>query len=232
MARITRKELKSDKFALEVGQTVTFFEEHRTLILRYGAAALALAALAFAYMVYGRHQHAARQEALFHAMEAQSAPVGAAAGSAALTFPTQEAKDQEATKRFTEIRNKYPGSEEANIAEFYLGSILTGQGKLTEAEKSYLAVATDSGAQYSSLAKLSLAQIYFADGRADMGEKTLRDLMAHPTMFVTKEQAAIALARNLAAKKPAEARKLLQPLLSKPGEAGQAASTLNNSLPQ
>ena len=45
MARITRKELKSDKFALEVGQTVSFFEEHRQEILRYGAIALGVAVL-------------------------------------------------------------------------------------------------------------------------------------------------------------------------------------------
>ena len=43
--------------------------------------------------------------------------------------------------------------------------------------------------KYASLAKLSLAQIYFADGRDDQGEAMLRDLMAHPTPFVSKEQA-------------------------------------------
>ena len=36
--------------------------------------------------------------------------------------------------------------------------------------------------------------------------------MDHPTIFVSKEQAAITLARFLARKKPAEARKLLDPL--------------------
>ena len=38
MARITRKDLKTDKFALEVGHTVDFFEEHRREVVRYGAA--------------------------------------------------------------------------------------------------------------------------------------------------------------------------------------------------
>ena len=35
VARITRKELKSDKFALEVEHTVTFFEEHQKELIRY-----------------------------------------------------------------------------------------------------------------------------------------------------------------------------------------------------
>jgi hypothetical protein len=103
---------------------------------------------------------------------------------------------------------------------------------MSEAEKSFVATAMDSDEQYSSLAKFSLAQIYFADGRADLGQKTLQALIDRPTVFVTKDQATLALASHLAEKKPAEARKLLQPLLSKPGGAGQVASTLNGSLPQ
>jgi len=47
--------------------------------------------------------------------------------------------------------------------------------------------------------------------------------MAHPTIFVSKEQAAIALARGIAPSKPAEARKLLEPLRTQPGAISQAA---------
>ena len=36
MSRITRKELKTDKFALEVEHTVSLFEQHRQEIIRYG----------------------------------------------------------------------------------------------------------------------------------------------------------------------------------------------------
>ena len=62
-------------------------------------------------------------------------------------------------------------------------------------------------------------------------EKALRDLMAHPTIFVSKEQAAIALARSFMAKKPAEARKLLEPLRTTPGQVGQIALTMIGELP-
>ena len=58
MARITRKELKSDKFALEIGQTVTFFEDHRQEFFRYGWIALAVVAIVLGYSWYARHQHA------------------------------------------------------------------------------------------------------------------------------------------------------------------------------
>ena len=67
--------------------------------------------------------------------------------------------------------------------------------------------------------------------RATQGEAVLRDLMAHPTSFVSKEQAAITLARYLTPKKPAEARKLLDPLRSQPGAVGQAAISAYAELP-
>ena len=56
-----------------------------------------------------------------------------------------------------------------------------------------------------------------------MGERTLRDLIAKPTIFVSKEQATITLARYIMLKRPAEARKLLDPLRNLPGAVGQVA---------
>ena len=231
MARITRKELKSDKFAHEVGLTVDFFEEHRKDLARYGAIALAVLVLIAGYMYYARHQHSARQEALYKAVQAAEAPVGAAQGGG-LSFPTQQAKDEQTVKLFAGLASKYGGSTEGDIAEYFLGSIRADQGKLADAEKHFLDAAQKSDEKYASLSKLSLAQIYFEDGRADQGEKTLRDLIAHPTIFVSSDQATLSLARQIMPKKPAEARKLLQPLMSKPGGAGQAATDLNAEIPQ
>jgi predicted negative regulator of RcsB-dependent stress response len=232
VARITRKELKSDKFAQEVGLTVDFFEEHRDDLARYGGIALVVLLLIAGYVYYSRHQQAVRQEALYQAVQASEAPVGAAQPGGALSFPTQQAKDERAFKLFTDVASRYGGSAEGDIAEYFLGSMRADQGKLAEAEKYLLDAAQKGDEKYASLAKLSLAQIYFEDGRADQGEKTLRDLMAHPTIFVSSDQAAIALARQIMPKNPAEARKLLQPLVSKAGAVGQAATDLNAEIAQ
>ena len=226
MARITRKELKTDKFALEVEHTVTFFEEHRQQLVLYGGIALGVVALIVGYIIYAGRAHAAREVALSHAIEVQEAGVGGMSGNGGLSFPTQDAKDKEATKVFTELKNKYSGSMEAEVAQYYLGSILADQGSLAQAEKSFQEAAEKGDARYAPLAKLSLAQIYFSDGRDTQGESMLRDLIAHPTVFVSSEQASITLARYLETKKPAEARKLLEPLRSQPGAVGQIALTV------
>ncbi|MGA2738052.1 MAG: tetratricopeptide repeat protein [Bryobacteraceae bacterium] len=231
MARITRKELKTDKFALEVGHTVDFFEEHQTDILRYGAAALVVAALAVLFLVYRSHQQTARQEALAKAIEVQEAPVGQASPGAPISFPNQEAKDKEAVKVFSELASKYSGTDEGYIAEYYLGCIAADQGKLGEADKRFSSVANSAGKQYASLAKLSLGQLYFAEGKPGAGKEMLRSLMDHPTVFVSKDQAAVVLAKVLAPTEPAEARKLLDPLRAKPGAISQTAIQAYGDLP-
>ncbi len=212
MSRITRKELKTDNFALEVGHTVTLFEEHRDQIIRYGGIALVVAALIFIYSMYAGHEHQAAEAALTHAVEVQEAPVGQS-GTGGLAFPTQEAKDAEAVKAFTDLKNKFSGGSEAQIASYYLASIQADQGNLAQAEKGFQDVADHAKADYASLAKLSLSQIYFSDGRNVQGEALLRDLIAHPTAFVSSDQATVTLARHyMAVKNNAEARKLLEPL--------------------
>ena len=223
MARITRKELKTDKFALEVEHTVDFFEEHRTEIFRYGAAALVVAALVALIFVYRAHQHTVRQEALAKAMAVLQAPIGPAAPGAAQSFPTQDAKDKEATKEFSELAANYSGTDEGYIAEFYLGCMAADQNNLGDADKRFSSVANSAGKKYASLAKLSLAQINFAEGKPGPGEQLLRSLMDNPTVFVSKDQATLVLAKMLAPTKPAEARKLLEPLRGKPGPISSAA---------
>jgi predicted negative regulator of RcsB-dependent stress response len=230
VARITRKELKTDKFALEVEHTAVFFEEHRQDIIRYGAAAVVVVLLIFGYILYSHRQQAAREQELSKAIQVQEAPVGPSQNGA-LAFPTQEAKDQEAMKSFSAIESKYSGSAEGAIAQYYVGAIQADAGKLADAEKNFQAVAQNGNEKYASLAKLSLAQIYFSDGRASQGESMLRDLMAHPTVFVSKEQAQITLARYLSTRNPAEARKLLDPLRTQGGSVGQVAISLYGELP-
>ena len=231
MSRITRKELKTDQVALQVSHGLTFFEEHRDQVGKYAGIAAVIAVLIVGYSIYSRNEHARREAALGQAIRVQEAGVGVS-GNGGLAFPTQEAKDTEALRVFSDIRGKYSGTAEGEVAQYYLASIKADQGKLAEAEKLFQEVSEKGDEKYASLAKLSLAQLYFADGRSDQGEKVLRELMNRPTVFVSKEQATIMLARYLGPKKPAEARKLLEPLRTIQGAVSQIALTMLGELPQ
>jgi predicted negative regulator of RcsB-dependent stress response len=231
VARITRKELKSDKFALEVGQTVSFFEEHRQEFLRYGAIAAGVAVLVAGWLVYRHHQRGAREEALAMAITLQEGSVGQPTGRG-MNFPTQAAKDETTAKVFTNLATKYSGTVEGDVAQYYLGAISADASKMKDAEAHFQQVAEHGDSDVASLAKYSLAQIYFATGRESQGEQTMRDLIAHPTIMVSADQATISLARYIAAKRPDEARKLLDPLRRQTTDAGRAAMQLAAQLPQ
>jgi len=210
--RITRKELKTDKFALEVEQAVGFLTAHRRQVTRYGTAALIVVLALMASGWYRRHQRAVRQEALTAALQIYNAPVGQTGNPFLPGYPSEEEKNKAALKAFTELANRHGSSDEGFIARYYLGAMAADRGDLAEAEKHFRPVAESRHANYAALAKLALADIYRAQGRLDEGEKLLRSLIEKPTDFVSKEHATLLLAELIRDSRPEEARKLLEPL--------------------
>jgi predicted negative regulator of RcsB-dependent stress response len=213
--RLTRKELKSDRFALEVQHSIQVVSDHRQQLTRWGTIAGVVAILVIAVVMYRNHEHVVRQEALHAAQQLQNASIGPQQNELSVSFPTQAERDKAVNKSFTELAAKYSGTDEGLIAEFFLGTNAADQGKLSEAEKR-LKVVADAGIPYSALAKLSLAQVYAAEGKLADGEKLVQSLIDHPTPLVSKEAATIALAELIQSKDPQRARKLLEPLRSSP----------------
>ncbi len=215
MDRFTRKELKSDRFALEVQHSIQVVSEHRQQLTRWGTVVGVVAILVIAVVLYRNHEHAVRQEALHNAQQLQNATIGPQMNEFSVSFPTQAERDKAVNKAFTELAAKYPGTDEGLIAEFFLGTNAADQGKLAEADKRLKEVA-DSSTPYSALAKVSLAQVYAAEGKLADGEKLLQSIIDHPTPLVSKEAATIVLAELIQSKDPQRARKLLEPLRSNP----------------
>jgi predicted negative regulator of RcsB-dependent stress response len=213
--RLTRKELKSDRFALEVQHSIQVVSEHRQQLTRWGTVVGVVAILVIVVVLYRNHEHAVRQEALHDAQQLQNATIGPQMNEFSVSFPTQAERDKAVSKAFTDLAAKYPGTDEGLIAEFFLGTNAADQGKLAEAEKRLKEVA-DSSTPYSALAQVSLAQVYAAEGKLADGEKLLQSLIDHPTPLVSKEAATIVLGELLQSKDPQRARKLLEPLRSNP----------------
>lgn len=233
MDRITRKELKQDKFALEVGQTVEFLSEHRQQSLRYGAAGLIAILLIAGFFVWRARQRSAREAAMVAALDIRRAPVGPPQGDAQMRiFATEEDKAKAQIAAFGSVAAKYSGTTEGIIAQYYVGTLAAGQGNTKGAESAFKEVIDSGDANYASLAKLSLADVYQGEGRAADAENLLRSLVDKPTDFVSKEQATISLARCIGASRPKEARKLLEPLLAGRPSIGRVAAAELGSLPK
>ena len=62
-------------------------------------------------------------------------------------------------------------------------------------------------------------------------EKTLRDLVAHPTVTVSKDEAQIRLALLIGKKNPDEARKMLEPMRTERTAVSRAAVQALGELP-
>jgi predicted negative regulator of RcsB-dependent stress response len=223
--RLTRKELKTDKFALEVEHTVDWATEHRQELMRYGTVVAALVVVALVVYAFLQYRNGVRENALRTALSVQDATVGGTATENTQSFPTEQAKYEAVKKSLGEVANKYPSSQQGIVAEYFLGTNAADKGDLATAEKHFRVVAGSGYDDYVALAKLALAPILQGEGKAAEGEKMLRDIIDHPTTFVSKEEATIVLARYLAQTKPAEARKLLEPLRGDRSAVSRAALT-------
>lgn len=231
-SNLTRKELlKQDRFKVEAAHTVDFLSTHRKETVRYGGIALAVIVIVAAVFYYRNSQVSVREQILGEAIALTGAQVGAAPPGGGPSFPTQAAKDDAVTKAFTKLASDYSGTEEAYVAEYYLGGKALDAGKVDDARKKYQDVADHAEANYASLAKLALAQLDFAENRTAESEALLKGLMDHPTDLVSKTQATYTYAKVIGKTRPAEAKKLLLQLVSEK-DVSQIAVEALNELPE
>lgn len=232
MDKLEREKLKHDKFVAEVGHTVEYVSGHRKQVLTYLAVGIGLIVLGIGGMIYRAHRQTVRQAALTEALRVQEGQVGPGTNEFIKLYATQEEKDKAAQAAFQDVVNKFDGSEEAEIARYYLGANAADKGKLDDAVKYMQHVADHADKEYASQAKLSLAQLYSTQGKTADAEKLYRSLIDNPTVMVSKEQATIALARMIAPARPADARKLLEPLRAERSAVSRVALSALSELPR
>jgi predicted negative regulator of RcsB-dependent stress response len=215
--------MRTDAFAVAVEHNVDYLAHHRKQLIQYGVIAVVAILAGVGIYAYIHHQKSVREEQLADAISIQETAVTPGAQPGPGVYATEAAKTEAASKAFTALATQQAGTREGYIGEYYLGCIAADAGRLDEARKHFEAVANGGDKDYASLANLSLSEVDFLQNRGSNGEKILRELMDHPTVFVSKDQAAISLARHLAKTNPAEARKLLDPIVRGAGASAQAA---------
>ncbi len=228
---LSRKELKQDNVALKVEETTHFLVTHRDLAIKVGVGVLVVVAIGAASWFFISSRRDARELALSNALQTVAAPVGAPAADGGLSYPNQQAKTDAERTAFKSVISNDGGSEEAYAAEYSLAGIDVASGNTDQGLKEYDDVISQGNSDYSSMAKLSKAELLFSLNRTSEAQPILKDLMDHPTSMVSKDQAAIALARGLAATQPEEARKLLLPLANAHSDISQSAVTALGELP-
>jgi hypothetical protein len=142
--KLTRKELKSDRFALEVTHSVEYVSQHRKQMIQWAVPGIAVVLIVIGVLWYRSYQHNARQEDLHATMLIQNSTVGPTQSQYVVSFPTAEARNTAVVKAWSSLAAKYQGTEEGEIADFFLGTNAADVGNLPEAVK-YFKAAIDSG---------------------------------------------------------------------------------------
>src|ERR1700733_3094607 len=200
-------------------------------MIQWAGPAVAVVLIVIGIFWYRSYQHNARQEALHATMLIQNSQVGPSQSQYVVSFPTADARETAVVKAWRELAAKYPGTEEGDIAEFFLGTNAADVGNLPEAAKHFQAAIDSGSGPYASEAKLALAQIYAAQGKVNDGAQLIQSVIDHPTVVVSKDAAVLALADLLKTSDCARARKLVEPLRTSTRSAvSKAAITLDSSL--
>jgi predicted negative regulator of RcsB-dependent stress response len=221
--RQTRKQLKTDKFAQDLGLTFSFLSEHRSESIRYGLIGLAVIILGVSYYFYSAHQAAIREEALTQAMRIDQAVIAPKPTPTSLNFTTKEEKDKARTQAFSDLAAKYRGTAEGAVGGIFIGAEQSDKGNFPAAEKIYKDVMDSAPEEYSAQARISLAHVYAAEGKIPEADKVLRYLIDHPTALVSKEEATLELGDILAKPNCKEALKLIEPLRTSRTEISKIA---------
>jgi predicted negative regulator of RcsB-dependent stress response len=231
--KLTRKELKSDKFALEVQHSVEYVSQHRRQMIQWGVIAVAVVLIAIGIFWYRGYRHDARQEDMHAAMQVQNSTIGPSQSDYVVTFPTPEARKKAVVKAWTDLLAKYPGTEEGDIAEFFLGTNAADDGNLPDAVKHFNAAIDSGNGPYASEAKLALAQVYAAQGKVNDGVKLIQSVIDHPSVMVSKDAAILAMGDLIKCSDPKRAHQLVDPLRTSTRPAiSKAAISLEGSLAQ
>lgn len=213
MARLTRRELKTDTLATRLTAVTEFFLQNRKSFAVGGAAFLLLLAAGWGGSLYLRSRQAQAAEALGQALAAYHGFVSPTPppGLNARSFKTAKEKYEEAQKQFAAVAVRFPRFSQGRWARYYAALCQRDLGNLSEAEKELSPIAQESDPELAAQAKMALAGIDQQSGRREEAEKLYQELLkGRPAATVPKATIQMALAELYQQTDPLRALEIYQ----------------------
>ena len=237
MARLTRRELKTDTLAARLTAVTEFFLQNRKSFATGGAALLLLVAAGWGISLYLRSQQAQAAEALGQALAAYHGFVSPTPppNPNLPHFKTEKEKYEEAQKQFTAVAARFPRFSQGLWARYYVALCQRDLGNLSEAEKELSLIAKENDSEVVAQAKMALAGIYQQSGRGEEAEKLYQELLkGRPAATVPKATIQIALAELYQQTNPPRALEIYQQMAKEySGTAiGDVVTDMLNNNPQ
>ena len=212
----TRRQMKQDRFSkvtLEAAENAAHWsEEHKTKLAVIVIAVAVIAAIAFGGWYYVNTQDekaSAGFSTAVRTFETPVRPVGMPAQPGVDSFASTQERNTAARKQFQTIIDQYPHTHTADLARYFVGLIASQLGDNVVAERSLQGAAGSSNGDLAALGKFALASIYRGENKDAQAVDLYKQLIAKPTMVVSKATAQLELAGFYESqKKPDEAKKI------------------------
>ena len=229
MANFTRRDLKSDRFAEEVGHQVEYLSHHRKGFFGAVTAIIVVVAAVLLYSSWRSERRQEAQQALQEALRLYHGEVTADPRMGMVTFATTGERFRRTTEELEKVKSEH-GGEFGAAADYYLALLAVERDEPEEAQRLLQSAVDGADERYSSLARLALAELLSDLGQADEARRHFDYLIEHPSAVVPKARAQLELGRHLMQTDPEQARTTLEQLMSQPGPAGVAAGVLLRQL--
>ncbi len=234
MDRYTRHQLKHDDFQEKLEALQVIAEEHLKQIIMIGVALIVVAGAVWWIRNHNAHQEALANAGLQNAITTFHAYVGSGQESSLLgpgqSYPTAQAKYQEALTQFSEVVKNYPRTKAAGYALIQMGVCQSLLGNEATAIKTLQDAGKNSDQGIASKARFALAGVLAKTGKTDEAAKIYQNLADHPTTMVPRATALLAMADVYRATQPKRAREIYQQVQKEFGSDTVIADALKQQL--
>jgi predicted negative regulator of RcsB-dependent stress response len=207
---ISRKELKHDRIkeTLEHGAEAVY--SHGQITMAILLAVLVVGALYGGWRLYNDHQTAQASAAFDDAQKVYSARVGPPLPGEpvdpnAPSYPDETTRAREASRKFTEVANKYPSTNPGKLARYYNALCLEAMEEHNQALEELKKISSSSDKELADMAKYQIAVLDTRTGKTDDAVKIYRSLADKGSIFVPRPLVLLELAGVLRESKPDEA---------------------------
>lgn len=196
---ISRKELKKDEFRDTLAHGAEAVLSHQKFAIYCGVIAVVVLGAVFGWRLYAERQTVKAAAAYDDAMKVFDAQVRTANEPPDTTEPVysdDKTKFDAAAKKFEAVAQQYPRTRPGQIAAYYTGLSLEREKQNNQAVKWFEQVSRGNETDFASLARLQLAQLDDEMNKPADAEKIYKDLLANPTVFVSKPVVLLGLANH------------------------------------
>jgi hypothetical protein len=228
--------MKQDELSARLSAGLDFYGEHKNRIWLAVAVSTGLIAVGLGVFFYVRSQQNQAGAAFAQALNTYHAPVLQTPPDIPNleSYKTDDEKNEAALAAFNSVAEEYSWYAAGKLARYYAAICQRDLGNQEAAEQEFEDLARSADAKLAPLAKIGLAGIYQATGRATEADSIYKELQENPTESVPAVTAIIARADLYRQTNPSEASALYQQVARDYGgtPAGDYAEQMLAQLPR